>query len=60
MEWTRRGYGGYSGYSEDTAADNVSSPKPRTCRVYSEDTQKRAGDNGGYACRLLLPLDHVP
>jgi len=41
--------GGYSGYSEDTAADNVSSPKPRTCRVYSEDTQKRAGDNGGYA-----------
>jgi hypothetical protein len=41
--------GGYSGYSEDTPADNVSSPKPRTRRVYSEDTQKRAGDNGGSA-----------
>jgi hypothetical protein len=32
--------GGYSGYGEDTAADNVSSPKPRTCRGYSEDAQK--------------------
>jgi hypothetical protein len=47
--WSRPGKtcGGYSGYSEDTAADNVSSLKPRTCRVYSEDTQKWAGDNGG-------------
>ena len=46
-EWTRTcdTCGGYSGYSEDTAADNVSSPKPRTCRGYSEDTQKWAGDN---------------
>ena len=41
--------GGYSGYSEDIAVDNVSSPKPRTYRGYSEDTQIRAGDNGGYA-----------
>jgi len=29
-------------------ADNVSSPRPRTCRGYSEDTQIQAGDNGGY------------
>ncbi len=34
-------------YSGDTTADNVSSPKPRTCGVYSKDTPKRAGDNGG-------------
>jgi hypothetical protein len=34
--------GVYSGYSEDTAPDNASSPQPRTCRVYSEDTQIRA------------------
>jgi hypothetical protein len=33
---------GYSGYSKDTAADNVSSPKPRTRGGYSEDTQKWA------------------
>jgi hypothetical protein len=31
--------GCYSGYSEDTTVDNVSSPEPGTCRVYSEDTQ---------------------
>ena len=47
--------GGYSGYSGDTAVDNVSSPKPRTCRGYSEDTQIRAGDNGGTA-RVLVDL----
>ena len=41
--------GGYSGYSGDTAADNVSSPRLKSRRVYSEDTQIRAGDNGGYA-----------
>ena len=39
--------GGYSGYSEDTAPDNPSSPKPRTFRSYSEDTQNGTGDNGG-------------
>ena len=39
--------GGYSGCSQDTTADNVSSPKPTTCRGYSEDTQNGAGDNGG-------------
>jgi hypothetical protein len=44
--------GGYSGYSDDTPADNVSSQKPRTCRVYSEDTPKRAGDNGGTVRRM--------
>ena len=49
--WTRPSdnCGGYSGYSGDTAADNVSSPKPRSRRGYSEDTQIRAGDNGGYS-----------
>ncbi len=30
----------HSSYSEDTAADNVSSPRPRSRRVYSEDTRK--------------------
>jgi hypothetical protein len=34
--------GCYSGYSEDTAIDNVSSPEPGTRRDYSEDTQMRA------------------
>ena len=34
--------GGYSGYSEDTAADNVSSPRLRACGGYSEDTQNGA------------------
>jgi hypothetical protein len=34
--------GGYSGYSEDTAIDNVSSPKPRACGGYGEDTQNGA------------------
>src|SRR5216683_139510 len=34
-------------YSGDTTADNVSSPKPRTCGVYSKDTPKRAGDWAG-------------
>jgi uncharacterized protein DUF6788 len=29
----------HSSYSEDTAMDNVSSPKPRTPGDYSEDTQ---------------------
>ena len=29
----------YISYSEDTAADNVSSPKPRTRGGYSEDTR---------------------
>jgi len=47
--------GGYSGYSGDIAVDNVSSPKPRTRRGYSEDTQIRAGDNGGTA-RVLVDL----
>ena len=42
--------GGYSGYSEDTSVDNVSSPRPRSRRGYSEDTQIRAGDNGGSLC----------
>jgi len=32
-------------HSEDTAVDNVSSPKPRTCGAYREDTQIRTGDN---------------
>ncbi len=41
--------GCYSGYSEDTTADNVSSPRLRTRRDYSKDTQNRASDNGGYA-----------
>ena len=34
--------GCYSGYSEDTTADNVSSPRLRTRRGYSKDTQNRA------------------
>ena len=34
--------GGYSDYSEDTTADNVSSPMPRASRGYSEDTQNGA------------------
>ena len=34
--------GRHSSYSEDTAIDNVSSPKPSSRRVYSEDTQKWA------------------
>lgn len=34
--------GCYSGYSEDTTADNVSSPGFRTRRGYSEDTQNGA------------------
>ncbi len=34
--------GGYTGYSEDTAIDNVSSPKPRACGGYGEDTQNGA------------------
>jgi hypothetical protein len=34
--------GCYSGYSEDSAIDNVSSPEPGTRRDYSEDTQMRA------------------
>ena len=33
---------GYGGYSGDTAPENLSSPKPRTCRGYSEDTPIRA------------------
>jgi hypothetical protein len=33
--------GRHSSYSEDTAIDNVSSPKPRTRGGYSEDTQIR-------------------
>ena len=32
---------GHSGYSENIATDNVSPPKPRTRRGYSEDTQIR-------------------
>jgi len=31
----------------------VSSPKPRTCGAYSEDTQIRAEDNGGSARSYL-------
>jgi hypothetical protein len=31
--------GRHSSYSEDTAIDNVSSPKPRSRGGYSEDTQ---------------------
>jgi len=49
--------GGYSGYSEDTTADNVSSPMPRASGGYSEDTQNGAGDNGGTA-RVLPDLPH--
>ncbi len=43
-EWTRTSdtYGCYSGYSDDTTAGDVSSPWPRTRRVYSKDTQIRA------------------
>jgi hypothetical protein len=33
--------GRHSSYSEDTAIDNASSPKPRTRGGYSEDTQIR-------------------
>jgi len=42
--WTtpRGKRGPHSSYSEDTAIDNVSSPKPRTRGGYSEDTQIRA------------------
>src|SRR5206468_1916337 len=47
VDQARDGCGCYSGYSEDTAIDNVSSPKPKTRGVYSEDTQTRAIDNGG-------------
>ena len=51
----------HSSYSEDTAVDNVSSPKPRTCGAYSEYTQIRAGDNGGSlrACTDLRLLRAV-
>jgi len=47
--WTRTSdnCGGYSGYSGDIAVDNVSSPEAKARGVYSEDTQIRAGDNGG-------------
>jgi hypothetical protein len=40
-------YDGHTSYSEDTTADNASSPRPETPRDHSGDTQKRAGDNGG-------------
>ena len=43
----QRRYSDHTSYSEDTTTDNVSSPSPRTPSDYSEDTQKRAGDNGG-------------
>lgn len=33
---------GHTSYSEDTTTDNVSPPKPRTRRGYSEDTPFRA------------------
>jgi hypothetical protein len=49
VDQARDGCGCYSGYSEDAAIDNVSSPKPRTRGVYREDTQTRAMDNGGHA-----------
>src|SRR5256886_12525932 len=54
----RDGCGCYSGYSEDTAIDNVSSPEAKAYGVYSEDTQIRTPDNGGYAsaCRLASQL----
>ena len=51
--------GAHISYGKDTAIDNVSSPKPRTCRGYSEDTQIRAGDNGGYACALSHVGSHA-
>jgi hypothetical protein len=43
----------------------VSSPEARGCRGYSEDTQIRAGDNGGYArgyreCFLSLTAWQIP
>ena len=59
--WTRTSdnCGGYSGYSGDIAVDNVSSPKPRTCRGYSEDTQIRAGDNGGYVRASTMDRSHT-
>jgi len=58
---TRDTCGCYSGYSEDATADNVSSPRPRTCRGYSEDTQIRAGDYyGGYACGCYGDLTGSP
>jgi len=47
-------------YSGDTTADNVSSPKPRTCGVYSKDTPKRAGDNGGSTCLSSLLIGYAP
>jgi hypothetical protein len=47
MGTAMRPRGDRAGYSEDTTADNVSLPQPRTCRAYSDDTQIRAGDNGG-------------
>ena len=42
--------GVYSGYSDDTAADNMSSRQSRTCRAYRKDTQIRARDNGIGSC----------
>jgi hypothetical protein len=59
MARTRDTCGCYSGYSGDTTADNVSSPRPRTCRGYSEDTQIRAGDNGGYARASTMDSSHM-
>ena len=44
---------------EDTAVDNVSSPKPRSRRGYSEDTQIGAGDNGGYTRGRHGLADHA-
>ena len=52
--------GGYSGYSGDTTVDNVSPPKPRGRRGYSEDTEIRAGDNGGYVRASPWRFDHAP
>ena len=51
--------GRYSGYSEDTTADNVSSPGPRTRRGYSKDSQNGARDNGG-SVRVLRDLLYHP
>jgi len=44
----------------DSAPDNVSSPKPWTRCVYSEDIENRAPDNGGSSRACHLTADHAP
>ncbi len=47
--------GAYRGYSEDTTADNVSSPKVKASGGYSEDTQILTLDDVGYSRSPLAP-----